>query len=109
MAAGLARQCRGGDLHRHAGGLKVLPGAPHAPQVPVIVRTQDDPTWTSCGPPAPPKWCRGHGRIADAGRRCAASSGDRTRDARYNLLRGYFHGADDDTVNERDHENGWAR
>ena len=24
------------------------------------------------------------------------------RDARYNLLRGYFHGADDDTVNERD-------
>jgi CPA2 family monovalent cation:H+ antiporter-2 len=26
------------------------------------------------------------------------------RDARYNLLRGYFHGADDDTVNEREHE-----
>jgi len=26
------------------------------------------------------------------------------RDARYNLLRGYFHGADDDTVNERDQE-----
>ena len=26
------------------------------------------------------------------------------RDARYNLLRGYFHGADDDTLNERDQE-----
>ena len=26
------------------------------------------------------------------------------RDARYNLLRGYFHGADDDTVAERDQE-----
>jgi len=26
------------------------------------------------------------------------------RDARYNLLRGYFHGADDDTANERDQE-----
>jgi CPA2 family monovalent cation:H+ antiporter-2 len=26
------------------------------------------------------------------------------RDARYNLLRGYFHGADDDSVNELDHE-----
>lgn len=26
------------------------------------------------------------------------------RDARYNLLRGYFHGADDDTLEEIDHE-----
>ena len=26
------------------------------------------------------------------------------RDARYQLLRGYFHGADDDTVQERDQE-----
>ena len=26
------------------------------------------------------------------------------RDARYNLLRGYFHGADDDTANEIDQE-----
>jgi CPA2 family monovalent cation:H+ antiporter-2 len=26
------------------------------------------------------------------------------RDARYNLLRGYFHGSDDDTVSELDHE-----
>ena len=26
------------------------------------------------------------------------------RDARYNLLRGYFRGADDDTINERDEE-----
>jgi monovalent cation:H+ antiporter-2, CPA2 family len=26
------------------------------------------------------------------------------RDARYNLLRGYFHGADDDTAHERDQE-----
>jgi CPA2 family monovalent cation:H+ antiporter-2 len=26
------------------------------------------------------------------------------RDARYNLLRGYFHGADDDTVDELDNE-----
>ncbi len=26
------------------------------------------------------------------------------RDARYNMLRGYFHGADDDTPNERDQE-----
>jgi CPA2 family monovalent cation:H+ antiporter-2 len=26
------------------------------------------------------------------------------RDARYNLLRGYFHGADDDTLDEIEHE-----
>jgi CPA2 family monovalent cation:H+ antiporter-2 len=26
------------------------------------------------------------------------------RDARYSMLRGYFHGADDDTVDELDHE-----
>jgi CPA2 family monovalent cation:H+ antiporter-2 len=26
------------------------------------------------------------------------------RDARYNLLRGYFHGADDDNADELDHE-----
>jgi monovalent cation:H+ antiporter-2, CPA2 family len=26
------------------------------------------------------------------------------RDARYNLLRGYFHGVDDDTVDEMNHE-----
>ena len=26
------------------------------------------------------------------------------RDARYNLLRGYFHGADDSTVDEHEHE-----
>jgi len=26
------------------------------------------------------------------------------RDARYNLLRGYFHGADDDSVDELDHD-----
>ena len=26
------------------------------------------------------------------------------RDARYNLLRGYFHGADDDSVEEAEHE-----
>lgn len=26
------------------------------------------------------------------------------RDARYNLLRGYFHGADDDSVDELHHE-----
>jgi monovalent cation:H+ antiporter-2, CPA2 family len=26
------------------------------------------------------------------------------RDARYNLLRGYFHGSDDDTADELDHE-----
>ncbi len=26
------------------------------------------------------------------------------RDARYNLLRGYFHGADDDNADEHDHE-----
>jgi CPA2 family monovalent cation:H+ antiporter-2 len=26
------------------------------------------------------------------------------RDARYNLLKGYFHGADDDTIDELEHE-----
>jgi CPA2 family monovalent cation:H+ antiporter-2 len=70
------------------------------------------PTWKACAPPAPPRWCpRRIEGSADAGQPRAGAGGRAdarviritrdARDARYGLLRGYFHGADDDTVEER--------
>jgi hypothetical protein len=59
MAAGLARASAVVVTYLDTpSALKVLANTrAHAPQVPVIVRTQDDPTWKSCAPPAPPRWC----------------------------------------------------
>jgi hypothetical protein len=83
----------------------------HAPQVPVVVRTIDD---SRPGEAARRRrhrgGARGHRRQPDAGQPCAGPGGradaqgdprlQDARDARYGLLRGYFHGADDDTVDE---------
>ena len=96
--------------------LKVLANTrSHAPQVPVVVRTQDDAHLdklqdagaTEVGPEA----IEGSLMLASHAlalvgvpmRRVLRVVQDQ-RDARYNMLRGYFHGADDDTPNERDQE-----
>ena len=115
MAAGLGRASAVViSYHDVASALKVLASIrSHAPQVPVIVCTQDD---------------RDHERLIQAGatevvpeaiegslmlashalalvgvpmRRVIRIVQDQ-RDARYNLLRGYFHGSDDDSPDEAD-------
>ncbi|MCJ0765676.1 monovalent cation:proton antiporter family protein [Variovorax terrae] len=99
-----------------AGALKVLANTrAHAPQVPVIVRTQDDhdleKLQAAGATEVVPEAIEGSLMLASHAlalvgvpmRRVIRIVQDQ-RDARYNLLRGYFHGADDDTVNERDHE-----
>jgi monovalent cation:H+ antiporter-2, CPA2 family len=117
MAAGLHRASAVVVTYiETASALKVLHHAhEHAPQVPVVVRTIDDVD---------------HARLRAAGatevvpeaieaslmlashalalvgvpmRRVIRVVQDQ-RDARYNLLKGYFHGADDDSVEEAEHE-----
>jgi len=96
--------------------LKVLANArSHAPQVPVVVRTQDDlyldKLQDAGATEVVPEAIEGSLMLASHAlalvgvpmRRVLRLVQDQ-RDARYNLLRGYFHGADDDTVNERDQE-----
>ena len=117
MAAGLARASAVVvtyiDTH---GALKVLANTrAHAPQVPVIVRTQDDldleKLRAAGATEVVPEAIEGSLMLASHAlalvgvpmRRVIRVVQDQ-RDARYNLLRGYFHGADDDTVNEREHE-----
>ena len=117
MAAGLARASAVVvtyiDTH---GALKVLANTrAHAPQVPVIVRTQDDLDLerlrAAGATEVVPEAIEGSLMLASHAlalvgvpmRRVIRVVQDQ-RDARYNLLRGYFHGADDDTVNEREHE-----
>ncbi len=98
------------------GALKVLANTRgHAPQVPVIVRTQDDldleRLQAAGATEVVPESLEGSLMLASHAlalvgvpmRRVIRIVQDQ-RDARYNLLRGYFHGADDDTVNEREHE-----
>ena len=87
----------------------------HAPQVPVIVRTQDDRDLEKLraagATEVVPESLEGSLMLASHAlalvgvpmRRVIRIVQDQ-RDARYNLLRGYFHGADDDTVNELDTE-----
>jgi monovalent cation:H+ antiporter-2, CPA2 family len=84
----------------------------HAPAVPVIVRTIDDSdleTLRSAGATeVVPEAIEGSLMLASHAlalvgvpmRRVIRLTRD-ARDARYGLLRGYFHGADDDTVEER--------
>ena len=98
------------------GALKVLAKTrTHAPQVPVIVRTQDDhdlETLQAAGATeVVPEALEGSLMLASHAlalvgvpmRRVIRIVQDQ-RDARYNLLRGYFHGADDDTADELQQE-----
>jgi monovalent cation:H+ antiporter-2, CPA2 family len=99
-----------------AGAMKVLANARgHAPQVPVIVRTQDDrdleKLQAAGATEVVPEALEGSLMLASHAlalvgvplRRVIRIVQDQ-RDARYSLLRGYFHGADDDSVNELEYE-----
>ena len=117
MAAGLARASAVVVTYLDVpGALKVLVNTrAHAPHVPVIVRTQDDHDLEKLqeagATEVVPEAIEGSLMLASHAlalvgvpmRRVIRLVQDQ-RDARYNLLRGYFHGADDDTANERDYE-----
>ena len=117
MAAGLARASAVVITYLEvAAAMKVLDHAhSHAPQVPVIVRTQDDidleKLLAAGATEVVPEAIEGSLMLASHAlalvgvpmRRVIRIVQDQ-RDARYNLLRGYFHGADDDTLDELDHE-----
>ncbi len=113
MAAGLARAAAVVvSYHDTASALKILALVQsHAPKVPVVVRTVDDTDIdrlkaagaTEVVPEAV------EGSLMLAGHALALVGVPMARvvritrdarDARYSLLRGYFHGADDDTVAE---------
>ena len=86
----------------------------HAPQVPVVVRTIDDTDLerlrAAGATEVVPEAIEGSLMLASHAlalvgvpmRRVIRLTRD-ARDARYGLLRGYFHGADDDTAEERHH------
>ncbi|HET9822612.1 MAG TPA: cation:proton antiporter [Burkholderiaceae bacterium] len=113
MAAGLARASAVVvTYHDTPSALKILQVVrSHAPQVPVIVRTVDDAdldTLRAAGATeVVPEAIEGSLMLASHAlalvgvpmRRVIRITRD-ARDARYGLLRGYFHGADDDTVEE---------
>ena len=114
MAAGLARASAVVVTYLDtASALKVLANTrAHAPMVPVIVRTQDDhdleKLQAAGATEVVPEAIEGSLMLASHAlalvgvpmRRVIRLVQDQ-RDARYNLLRGYFRGADDDTVNEQ--------
>jgi monovalent cation:H+ antiporter-2, CPA2 family len=113
MAAGLARASAVVITYLDVpGAMKVLTNIrSHAPQVPVIVRTQDDhdleKLQAAGATEVVPEAIEGSLMLASHAlalvgvpmRRVIRVVQDQ-RDARYNLLRGYFHGHDDDTVSE---------
>jgi CPA2 family monovalent cation:H+ antiporter-2 len=117
MAAGLHRASAVVITYiETASALKVLHHAhEHAPQVPVVVRTIDDlddarlraAGATEVVPEAiEASLMLASHALALVGvpmRRVIRVVQDQ-RDARYNLLKGYFHGADDDGVEEAEHE-----
>lgn len=117
MAAGLARASAVVITYLDVPStLKVLANTRgHAPQVPVIVRTQDDhdldKLLAAGATEVVPESIEGSLMLASHAlalvgvpmRRVIRTVQDQ-RDARYNLLRGYFHGQDDNTVDELDHE-----
>jgi CPA2 family monovalent cation:H+ antiporter-2 len=87
----------------------------HAPQVPVIVRTQDDRDLerlrAAGATEVVPEAIEGSLMLASHAlallgvpMRRVLRSVQEQRDARYDLLRGYFHGADDDTTDELEQE-----
>jgi CPA2 family monovalent cation:H+ antiporter-2 len=117
MAAGLARASAVVVTYlEEAAALKVLGHArTHAPQVPVIVRTQDDHNLEKLqaagATEVVPEALEGSLMLASHAlalvgvpmRRVIRIVQDQ-RDARYNLLRGFFHGADDNSVDELEFE-----
>ena len=96
------------------GALKVLANTrQNAPHVPVVVRTQDDfaleQLRAAGATEVVPEAIEGSLMLASHALALVGVPMRRVlrvvqaqRDARYNLLRGYFHGADDDTALERD-------
>ncbi|MDZ7921404.1 monovalent cation:proton antiporter-2 (CPA2) family protein [Rhodoferax sp.] len=117
MAAGLARASAVVITYLGEGAaLKVLGNThAHAPHVPVIVRTQDDHALEKLraagATEVVPEAIEGSLMLASHAlalvgvpmRRVIRIVQDQ-RDARYNLLRGFFHGADDDSVDELQQE-----
>lgn len=117
MAAGLARASAVVVTYLDVpGATKVLANTrAHAPHVPVIVRTQDDldleKLQAAGATEVVPEAIEGSLMLASHAlalvgvpmRRVIRVVQDQ-RDARYKLLRGYFHGADDDNADELDHE-----
>ncbi|ABM55947.1 cation:proton antiporter domain-containing protein [Verminephrobacter eiseniae] len=117
MAAGLVRASAVAITYADVpAALKVLANArSHAPQVPVVVRTQDDlhldVLQRAGATEVVPETIEGSLMLASHALALVGVPMRRVlrlvqaqRDARYQLLRGYFHGADDDTVNEIDQE-----
>jgi len=117
MAAGLARASAVVVTYRDSSAaLKVLANTrSHSPQVPVIVRTQDDHNLDKLrragATEVVPEAIEGSLMLATHALALVGVPMRRVirivqeqRDARYSMLRGYFHGADDDTVDEWDHE-----
>ena len=117
VAAGLARASAVVVTYLDtASALKVLANVrAHAPSVPIIVRTVDDhdleKLQAAGATEVVPEAIEGSLMLASHALALVGVPMRRVirvvqeqRDARYNLLRGYFRGADDDTVNERDEE-----
>ena len=115
MAAGLTRASAVVVTYLSVpGALKVLGNTRrHAPQVPVVVRTQDDfaleQLRAAGATEVVPEAIEGSLMLASHALALVGVPMRRVlrvvqeqRDARYNMLRGYFHGADDDTALERD-------
>ena len=117
MAAGLARASAVVvSYHDTPSALKILQLVrEHAPKVPVLVRTIDDTDLeklrSAGATEVVPEAIEGSLMLASHAlalvgvpmRRVIRMTRD-ARDARYGLLRGYFHGADDDTVEELEQE-----
>lgn len=117
MAAGLARASAVVITYLDEGGaLKVLGNTrAHAPQVPVIVRTQDDHSLEKLqaagATEVVPEALEGSLMLASHALALVGVPMRRVirivqeqRDARYNLLRGFFHGSDDNSVDELQHQ-----
>ena len=117
MAAGLARASAVViSYHDTPSSLKVLHHVhEHAPQVPVIVRTIDDTDLEKLraagATEVVPEAIEGSLMLANHAlalvgvpMRRVLRITQEARDARYSLLRGYFHGIDDDTVQELEQE-----
>ncbi|MDF1481779.1 monovalent cation:proton antiporter-2 (CPA2) family protein [Extensimonas sp. H3M7-6] len=117
MAAGLARASAVVVTYVDIpSALKVLTHTrAHAPQVPVVVRTQDDlhldKLRDAGATEVVPETIEGSLMLASHALALVGVPLRRVlrlvqeqRDARYQLLRGYFHGADDDSVSEREQE-----
>ena len=116
MAAGLARASAVVVTYLDTpSALKILEHVrSHAPTVPVVVRTVDDSDLdrlrAAGATEVVPEAIEGSLMLASHAlalvgvpmRRVIRIARD-ARDARYGLLRGYFHGADDDTVHELQH------